>query len=338
MKYLLYISTGALVSAVALISINVWLYPPAAQPAVESDSVLQKENLPDTLLVSLESIGPEDTRENLKKLYADETIDNSHIAGHYFGGVLYQKYGVAGLPYCDTSFSFGCQHQFFGDVIAAEGVGVVSELNDACFSRLPRLAEAFACQHGIGHGLQAYGGYDLDALVQALEVCHELEPTDEIVGCYGGAVMEYNMKTMVSVHNIPPRPLGDDEDAYFPCNAIPDYASQACYYWQSQWWIFALDMEYEPVGRLCDELDEPNRRACFFGIGNRLPSLTMEADEVPKICAAFTTVGDQDDYHICAASAAVTYSESGHRDIAMQICDALNEAGRSQCTDIVVNN
>lgn len=295
-----------------------------AQPSI-TVSALDKDDIESTLRSRMQEVGPVQAREELKVLYESDSVTDIHNAGHLLGRVLFKEFDKEGIAYCDAGFTFGCYHEFFARVIHRDGIGIVPELNEICFSSQRRLADAFACQHGIGHGLQVHGGYEIGALHDALAACHTLTPLDPINGCYGGAVMEYNMKTMLSAHQIPPREYVNEQGHMFPCTEIEEYATQACYYWQSQWWLFALQLEVAEVGRLCREVSSNvDRSACFFGIGNRIPDLTASAFEAIHLCEVFAD-GTGDENHLdCLASTAVTYSESGQVEQAKAVCASLH--------------
>lgn len=340
MKYQVGIGIGFLVATLGVLvgaGMSAESTPgPAATPAIQID----RNDLVESVRHNLREYGAVPTREALQESYRDEPSTKRHSVGHTYGRVLFEELDTTGFGYCDGGFVFGCYHEFFARVIQRDGVAVTSKLNDECFSANDRLPDAYACQHGIGHGLLAHGGYELDNLRRALELCNGLDPIDPINGCYGGAVMEFNMKTMIREHGIPPRTREEaDNSLHYPCQSVPGYATKACYYWQSQWWLFALQATPERVGELCLEASTQRERdACFFGVGNRMPDLTDQPDEAHALCQRFTaSTAERQHFVDCMASAAVTYQESGLPQAGVGMCQFLSGAEYQYCDKIREN-
>ena len=222
---------------------------------------------------AIEEKGADAAYKTFSKSVANLSYAQQHVQAHVFGGVLYATLGTDGLAVCDSQFSFGCFHEFLGRAIADLGVVSVPELNQACIDSLG--SNALSCQHGIGHGVQSYFGYDREHLEESLAVCSDLPFSDPIGGCYGGAFMEYNVRTMLA-DQATAREFGTSE--LDPCDSLerPEY-TRACIYWQPQWWHAALfssgltEREYIIMGSYCDAFAEDNevlQRSCYEGIGN----------------------------------------------------------------------
>jgi hypothetical protein len=201
-----------------------------------------------------------------------------HTQAHYFGAALYEVEGIPALGVCDARFSYGCFHEFLGRAIAERGLSVVPDLNEGCIQTL--VESPLSCQHGIGHGVLAYLGYDETALSKALEECRSLPYNDPIGGCYGGVFMEYNLQTMLGSEARLRQPGQDAAGAYKPCAQLPFEYAHACSFWQPQWWhvvLFGGSAEaaaFEHMGELCVGMTGSSavlRRACFEGIGNAVP-------------------------------------------------------------------
>lgn len=218
------------------------------------------------------------------------TEPEKHLAAHAFGAALYRVLGVPGLSVCDERYGYGCFHEFMGYAIAELGIDSVIMLNEACSSVLK--SSWISCQHAIGHGVQAYFGYEREHLEQALTLCKELPYDDSISGCFGGAFMEYNMRTM----------LGRDasirertQDAAALCNSVDALYQSGCFYWISQWWRAAFFGEssdeetFARLGALCDE-STPTRElheVCYRGIGLITPQATAyDPERTRELCLA----------------------------------------------------
>lgn len=102
------------------------------------------------------------------------TVGNQHIAAHTFGEALYDVEGLAGFSVCDNDFSQGCFHQFFGSSVQAEGIDTsLRETKGLCAAQA-RIEDRRTCEHGLGHGILGYLGYDLKNLTGALSMCKKL--------------------------------------------------------------------------------------------------------------------------------------------------------------------
>jgi len=211
-----------------------------------------------------------------------------HNNAHAFGKALFAVEGVDGLSTCDDRFSYGCFHEFLGQAISALGLGVVIDLNNGCFKTLT--VSPLSCQHGIGHGILAFVGYNNTELLGALEACRSLPGSDPIGGCYGGVFMEYNLQTMLAEEGRL-RPIQDDVQA--PCDSLEREYGPACYFWQPQWWhqllltqgVEGVDSRYARMGEWCGVTPQEYRRACFEGIGNNLaPDADFNGVRARGIC------------------------------------------------------
>jgi len=282
----------------------------------------------------IDTLGAENAYELFKETFKNESPNTQHLMAHIFGGTLYQMLGRSGLSVCDSSFSFGCYHEFLGQAIHAESLRVAYDLNKECIDSLG--SAALSCQHGIGHGIQTYLGYEPEDLLAAVNYCHNLPYNDPIGGCYGGIFMEYNMRTMLSLDNVPVRKRADD-NLHDPCDALPDYALPACYYWQPQWWDAVIDgdtaeQRFEAMGVLCAGLEgEELQRECFEGVGNIAGE---SAGYVPSRTIVLCKKASDSDQHelYCRSDAANSYSViPSEREKAVAVCDGLEGDYREYC-------
>lgn len=260
------------------------------------------------------------------------SIARQHAEVHVFGGALYDTEGVAGLPVCDSRFSFGCFHEFLGRAIAELGLSSTPGLNQACVDALG--AKSLSCQHGIGHGVQAALGYTKEALDEALPLCRDLPYSDPIGGCYGGVFMEYNMRTMLGEDGtLRPYSGGAAE----PCDVLPETYKRACFFWQPQWWHQVLyrgvgtEEAFRDIGALCDE-HAPTylMQTCFEGVGNVVPAAAdFSADTARTLCEAASTVSEL--RARCLFFAANDIGITVGVDEGVRVCSALSGILRSHC-------
>lgn len=283
---------------------------------------------------------------NAYKVLAEEVGSLSpmrqHDEAHKFGQALYKVEGRSGIAVCDSQFSFGCFHEFMGTAIADEGLQVAYELNEDCRRILQ--SGALSCQHGIGHGVVAYMGYDEDAMRKSLDICKELPYSDPIGGCFGGVFMEYNMRTMLGEAGGTRQLQGDD--MLFPCNSIDETYAQACYFWQPQWWRYALEVSrvipiddiYARIGDFCREAGAAYEKSCFEGTGNNLVSdANFESSRARELCDAAAKSADQQLYCRSLAANSLSVGGGGKKGDAEAVCDGLAGGYYEYCISYALN-
>lgn len=270
------------------------------------------------------------------RTYASSTPGDQHTAAHIFGSALFQTKGLAGLSTCDSSFSYGCFHEFLGRAIEAGGLGQVADLNQACYDAVgPTLS--LTCTHGLGHGIQSHLGYTEDGLVASLDECSKLPYGDPIGGCPGGVFMEYNMRTMHSFTGMPIREPKEG-DMLYPCDILPaDYAA-ACYYWQPQWWQQVLleerktkDEAFVALGNLCRKVPISLRRECFEGVGTIVATAAnFDVARAVVLCNMTTPAGEL--RAACLITAASVFAaEPSVKNSAQYVCGELEGDARATC-------
>lgn len=267
--------------------------------------------------------------------YASSSPQTQHTAAHIFGGSLFVSEGLAGLVACDSSYSFGCYHEFLGRAIEKNGLSGVNELNQACFDALG--SQGLSCSHGLGHGIQSYLGYSDEALIKSLAVCGSLQLNDPIGGCFGGVFMEYNTRTMNSFSGMSSRTLKDG-GIFHPCSFVPKEREEVCYYWQPQWWsqIFqdegkSIDVVFAKIGELCRGLKSNLRENCFSGAGAVVGiSSGYDVQKSSALCDIGSPDANERAY--CKTSAASSFfSEQSVRSVAPQLCKEIKGAWYERC-------
>lgn len=285
------------------------------------------------LRVSIERLGASRAYDALAKEIAHQPQDLQHTAAHEFGAALYAAEGVNGLSICDARFSYGCFHEFLGRAIADLGIGSVPALNKRCFDDLG--SKGLSCQHGIGHGIQAYMGYEEKNLIEALDTCRDLPGADPIGGCFGGAFMEYNFQTMLGDQALVRASTSDMTE---PCSTLAPVYKKACFFWQPQWWYVLLtkvgneEPTFKQLGELCSSVPTEHTRACFEGIGN----ITAEAadfsgERSARLCELVST--DSTNQLFCISIAANSLGAGGGNpsERGEQACSGLEEEARNYC-------
>jgi len=193
-----------------------------------------------------------------------------HGASHIIGEALYVAEGVRGVGVCDSSFSFGCFHGLFSFAISEHGTELVPLLDGEC-QKLK--SDQGACQHGIGHGILQYFGYD--RLDDALIACAMTERLDPISGCPSGVFMEYNVPLSEDAEGnsvVSPRPF-DETYPYASCTSVSSEFALSCYHELAQWWAEVFDYDHGRVGALCASIEDADlSRACFIKEGDIIVS------------------------------------------------------------------
>ncbi len=232
-------------------------------------------------------------------------LGQQHYIAHVFGIALYDKQGFSGISVCDEAFNFGCYHSFIGEVITDQGLAVIPELDSVCKQKFGE--GDMICEHGIGHGLVGYLGYDRENLLKALAVCDTISDINEIGGCKNGVFMEYNRQTLVDPSGSMDsgRRLGDS-DPQEPCRSLPEKYLPACYNEQPHWWKNVFQRDFHKVGELCRQA--PTSKLgdiCIRSLGYSL-GVNFNYD-FSGIITACNAMPNQADRILCKAEAATSF-------------------------------
>lgn len=255
-----------------------------------------------------------------------------HTQAHFFGGALYEVDGLAGLSVCDTQFSYGCFHEFLGRAIADLGISSVRELNALCFQALG--SNGLSCQHGIGHGVQAFFGYTEPDLLEALDACADVAHIDPIGGCYSGVFMEYNFQTSLGEQAV--TRTSDNKDS--PCDVVVDRYRDACVFSQPQWWYQSIvapkedPYTFSSLGGYCESLARTSSEIeqCYRGIGNIVPQVAeYNPARTRALCEAVST--DSKRRLWCFSSAANSIGVTTTIRDAEQVCRSLTGDSLTFC-------
>ena len=218
---------------------------------------------------------------------------------HGYGGAG-TKPGIDGFTTCDPVDLFGgCVHEFIAEAVQDKGATAVAVLNAACTARYGE-RRAVTCQHGMGHGLMNFYGYDEKGLAQSLSVCGTIHSVDQTEGCFGGSFMEFNLRTIVDnkLRDFAP------DDPFAICKKVTAGYASACYFWTPQWILESVyktvrtPKTFAGVGAYCAQVTNTEMRySCFRGLGYFAPpSSHFQKAEAKKLCDAVSdTQKDRDD-------------------------------------------
>lgn len=260
-------------------------------------------------------VGVEYWRERIQKVGADEAfkelseqigqlpLPEQHKASHRFGTALYKERGVEGFALCGEEFGQGCRHTLFGEAMYEQGPSVLSAIKKVC-GTIGHPTKRRSCEHGLGHGLIGYYGYDLAGLEGALATCSQgvenAHNSDFVLGCAGGIFMEYNTRGLLRDVGISMREV-TDESVYHPCDQISSEWRPACAFWQPVWWYQVDDPSPENAfhtsslyGYRCKKfMDMTLSAACFKGIGYIVPNfVSFDSTATEQACVAVSDRAD----------------------------------------------
>jgi len=253
-------------------------------------------------------------------------LERQHLAAHPVGELIYETLGIDGIAICDNSFGFGCFHGFFGRAVGEAGADRVAELDAACVAAYGPLGTG--CQHGIGHGVLEYVGYD--RVNDALALCGKTTESVPLLGCASGVFMEYHTPLAGSSDGLVPTQRSVSEAmTYEPCTTVPDKYRPSCYY-QIGEWVASAAPEPEIIEAVCTGLSGSDRENCYLGVGGIIGfHAGYDVDEAKKMCAAIAHAGDE-----VACSAGISwrmYAAPEHRSKAVLACAYDDAATKDRC-------
>lgn len=156
-----------------------------------------------------------------------------HLLGHTIGDMLYKEKGIDAIRFCTDAFRNACSHSVVIDILTEHGEGSLKQIAEVCKDAPGGKGAYTMCFHGLGHGVLAYNGYDLEKGVGMCRKTGTAEYHDrEYIECVGGMIMEM----IAGVHD----PIAwqkqqekyfKEDDPLYPCDGsiIPQEAKGICY-------------------------------------------------------------------------------------------------------------
>ncbi len=211
-----------------------------------------------------------------------------HLLGHTVGSMLYKQQGIAAITTCTQDFRNACSHSVVIGILSDYGEGSLPTIAETC-KEAPGGSGAYTmCFHGLGHGILAYTGYELE---QAISMCKKTGTSAyrnrEYIECVGGTIMEMidGVHDRVAWEQQVERYF-KDEDPLYPCSAsfVPEEVRTICYDYLTPHLFtvaggsdYSTDM-YKRAFTLCDSLTGKNREACYGGFGKEFVGLAKKRD------------------------------------------------------------
>ncbi len=215
-----------------------------------------------------------------------------HLLGHAIGDVLYKQEGKEGLGFCTDDFRNACAHSIVIGMFMDSGTEAISEINEVCKKAPGGKGAYLMCFHGLGHGVLAFAGYNLEA---AVDLCKKTGTKKHLFAesaeCISGAIME-----MVSgVHDVDVWMAQKDKyfkksDPLYPCTAgfIPPEAKYQCIQYLTPHIMesVGIDMSnpqpelYKKAFEVCNtaEVDTSLKISCYSGFGKEFVGIAAGRD------------------------------------------------------------
>ena len=178
----------------------------------------------------------------------------------------------------------------------------------------------YQCEHGLGHGLMLYTGYELPL---ALTMCHGLADEFEQVSCSGGVFME-NLSSSFGLRS---RWLKKDNLLY-PCNIVSRQDKLYCYLLVSSRILPEVGWKWEQAADWCRKSEKDFVDICFQSYGRDASGAATQNPEAAKGYCARAGSGESE----CIFGAVRDIANNNSQDPrAGQFCEIVKRAHRSHC-------
>ena len=283
-----------------------------------------------------------------------------HLLGHVVGEELYNQQGVDGMASCTHDFRNACSHSVVIGALGEFGTGAHTQeiLRSAC-EQAPGGPGAYTmCYHGLGHGVFAHFGYNLDPTIAfCRETGSDAYHREEYGQCMSGAVMEllsgggHDRDLWLASREkylSPDRPLD-------VCLSLDEEVQQLCLvYLTPQLFVLAgadigrPDPETFPRAfSYCNALEEQHLRdSCYGGFGKEFIPLVASRDirgvdvlddEAYEVALAWCESSEAEDGRsACIRNALQSVFWGGENDseASFRLCSLVeNEQGQRACYD-----
>ena len=283
-----------------------------------------------------------------------------HLLGHSVGDELYKQKGVSGIADCTQEFRNACSHTMvIGALNEFGGEKALPLIRDAC-TKAPGGSGAYTmCHHGLGHGVFAYYGYDLEKTVAFCKKTGTAAYDNREYGeCVGGAIMELmggggHDRVAWSASR---ETYLNTQDPLAPCSTgvIPRDAKGFCYSYITPHLFEVsggdlanpLPEDFAAAFTYCDKIPKDTsdlRRDCFSGIGKEFPVLALSRDirsvdraddgalrRMRDWCAL---APHEEAYEDCTRSIVSSLYWGGENDphTVIRFCELADATGRNSC-------
>jgi len=274
-----------------------------------------------------------------------------HLLGHTVGDILYQQEGKEGIKHCTPDFRNACSHTVVIGLFLDYGEDAIPIISDACHQAPGGKGAYTMCFHGLGHGVLAYTGYELE---KAATLCDKMGTEQygfrEASECLGGATME--MASGVHDPDLWQIQLENylrDDDPLYPCTAefISDRDRHMCItYWTPRLFELAGANLQKPEPEFfaeaftfCQNLgNEKDKNTCYASFGKEFIVLardrevrsfgTMTEQEMRTATAWCELASESDGVEACIVSAVNSLYWGGENppEVAVNFCKVQENA------------
>lgn len=269
-----------------------------------------------------------------------EVFRRAHEFAHGLGIEAYSRHPdiVSSFAACGDGSSSGCRHGFMQAYFESLDRVSAPDIEALC---LPfKGADAtrwilFQCVHGMGHGLTMFHEHDLP---KALADCDRLSDGWDRESCYGGAIMESDMRAIAPHH--PASELAarshhahagfrtiDPGDLLYPCSILADRHLRACYELQTSVMLHLNGGDIADAARACDRAPAAMRDTCYRSLGRDISGRAQRDPHQSARSCAKGSAAHQPACYVGVAKALVDWNAT--TDDALEFCRLVARAGRA---------
>ncbi len=216
-----------------------------------------------------------------------------HLLGHTIGDILYKQKGLDGIKYCTQDFRNSCSHSIVVGLFVERGSSALDDIAEVCRTAPGGTGAYGMCFHGLGHGILAFAGYNME---KAVELCRKAgtEQTGyiETAECVGGVVMEM----VAGVHDksawekergkylLSTKPLSPCTEPFVPAVAKPNcFLYITPHLWEAAGGDLGnpTDAVFSKSFAYCEQLKGENavyKELCYGGFGKEFVGLAQSRD------------------------------------------------------------
>jgi len=256
-----------------------------------------------------------------------------HKLSHHMGMWFYAYLGnvTEALSYSDQVCGGGIFHGVVESYLLTEqfqGKGPEAlDLKAICprSGENPNYIEHWQCLHGLGHGLTKL--YPTDVLA-SVKRCDEFDGEIEQLSCSKGVFMQN-----VADHFETGKGDFDEDDIFYPCNAVDPKRAPACYHYHVSYLNLLNDGYIKNTFDDCDKIvPQEMIKYCYYGYGREMESdIKNRVSEAVRLC----TLGQKSEYHsYCLKGMLLTIVNAGTKtDRGFSFCKTLPTEFKNDCYD-----
>lgn len=189
-----------------------------------------------------------------------------HGPFHMTGRAAYKATGLEAFRLENNLCGSGYVHGAIEEYLKHTGTDDFEDkVNDVC-KNYSSLNSRKNCYHGFGHGVMLNKNYDL---IEALNLCDELDSEDKKNSCYQGVFMENIIGSINhGISHTSHKSHWVSSDPYYPCTSqnLSDAKKEDCFYYQASWMLQLNGNNFKDASVLCENAPIGNSN-CFTNIG-----------------------------------------------------------------------